>query len=81
VNSTAKAAQEAAKDSEGLAICSLKCAEVYDLDVVDTDIQDAGYCEYTLSNSSNPLADLSIDLLSEYNSVHLPFSISNTATG
>jgi len=51
VNSTAKAAQEAAKDSEGLAICSLKCAEVYDLDVVDTDIQDAGYCEYALSNS------------------------------
>lgn len=45
VTSTAKAAQDAKEDEEGLAICSLKCAEVYDLDVVDTDIQDAGFCE------------------------------------
>jgi prephenate dehydratase len=41
-NSTAKAAQLAAKDSNGLAICSIKCAEVYDLDVIDKNIQDAG---------------------------------------
>ncbi|GAA5987083.1 hypothetical protein JCM10908_001019 [Rhodotorula pacifica] len=42
VNSTAKAAQEAARDPEGMAVCSFKCAEVYDLRVVDRDIQDAG---------------------------------------
>ncbi|GAA5861285.1 hypothetical protein JCM3774_002255 [Rhodotorula dairenensis] len=42
VNSTAKAAQEAARDPEGMAICSYKCAEVYKLRVVDRDIQDAG---------------------------------------
>ncbi|GAA5927249.1 prephenate dehydratase PHA2 [Sporobolomyces koalae] len=47
VNSTAKAAQEAVNDPSGLAICSLKCAEVYDLDVVDTDIQDAGFSNTT----------------------------------
>jgi prephenate dehydratase len=45
VNSTAKAAQEAAEDEEALAICSIKCAEVYDLEVVDTDIQDGGASE------------------------------------
>ncbi|GAA5886592.1 hypothetical protein JCM5296_005340 [Sporobolomyces johnsonii] len=59
VNSTAKAAQEAANDAEGLAICSLKCAEVYDLDVVDTDIQDAGFTNTTrfivLSAPTTPL--------------------------
>lgn len=45
VNSTAKAAQEAAEDEESLAICSIKCAEVYGLEVVDTDIQDGGESE------------------------------------
>ncbi|GAA5964836.1 hypothetical protein JCM3765_005797 [Sporobolomyces pararoseus] len=47
VNSTAKAAQQVLQDPEGLAICSLKCAEVYGLDVVDTDIQDAGFSNTT----------------------------------
>ncbi|GAA5994319.1 prephenate dehydratase PHA2 [Rhodotorula paludigena] len=42
VNSTAQAAQEAVNDLQSLAVCSLKCAEVYDLLAVDTDIQDAG---------------------------------------
>ena len=42
VNSTAKAAQEALEDEEALAICSIKCAEVYGLDVVDRNIQDGG---------------------------------------
>ncbi|GAA5914728.1 hypothetical protein JCM6882_002725 [Rhodosporidiobolus microsporus] len=42
VASTALAAQKAAADPDALAICSIKCAEVYDLAVVDTDIQDAG---------------------------------------
>ncbi|GAA5894408.1 hypothetical protein JCM8208_006226 [Rhodotorula glutinis] len=59
VNSTAQAAREAADDVEGLAICSLKCAEVYDLDVVDTDIQDAGATNTTrfivLAPSALPL--------------------------
>lgn len=48
VNSTAKAAQEAAQDPEGLAVCSYKCAEVYDLRVVDRDIQDAGESEFAV---------------------------------
>ncbi|BGP31302.1 prephenate dehydratase [Rhodotorula toruloides] len=59
VNSTAQAAERAVDDLEALAICSLKCAEVYDLDVVDTDIQDAGEANTTrfivLSHSSVPL--------------------------
>lgn len=46
VNSTAKAAQEAAKDQQGLAICSPKCAQVYGLSVVQTDIQDGGSGEF-----------------------------------
>jgi prephenate dehydratase len=42
-NSTARAAQLALEDDgEALAICSPKCAEVYGLEVVDTDIQDGG---------------------------------------
>ena len=40
VNSTAAAAELASKDVHALAVCSLLCAEVYDLAVVDTDIQD-----------------------------------------
>ncbi|GAA5844006.1 hypothetical protein JCM9279_003701 [Rhodotorula babjevae] len=59
VNSTAQAAREAANDVEGLAICSLKCAEVYGLAVVDTDIQDAGATNTTrfivLAPSTVPL--------------------------
>ncbi|GAA5970718.1 hypothetical protein JCM11641_007410 [Rhodosporidiobolus odoratus] len=59
VASTALAAQHAASDPEALAICSHKCAEVYDLDVVDTDIQDAGAANTTrfiaLSPSHVPL--------------------------
>ncbi|GAA6014885.1 hypothetical protein JCM10207_002212 [Rhodosporidiobolus poonsookiae] len=59
VNSTALAATKALEDPEGLAICSIKCAEVYGLDVVDTDIQDAGATNTTrfiaLSQSSHPL--------------------------
>ncbi|GAA5842418.1 hypothetical protein JCM3766R1_004410 [Sporobolomyces carnicolor] len=62
VTSTAKAAQNAAQDSEGLAICSLKCAEVYELDIVDTDIQDAGFSNTTrficLSKPERSLPDL-----------------------
>lgn len=50
VNSTAQAAREASDDVEGLAICSLKCAEVYDLDIVDRDIQDAGASAYLRSS-------------------------------
>ncbi|BGP15120.1 prephenate dehydratase [Rhodosporidiobolus nylandii] len=42
VASTALAAQHAQSDPEALAICSEKCAEVYDLKVVDRNIQDAG---------------------------------------
>ncbi|GAA5882238.1 hypothetical protein JCM16303_002298 [Sporobolomyces ruberrimus] len=61
VTSTAKAAQDAKEDEEGLAICSLKCAEVYDLDVVDTNIQDAGFSNTTrfiaLSRSDRTLPD------------------------
>ncbi|GAA6010113.1 hypothetical protein JCM11491_005873 [Sporobolomyces phaffii] len=61
VNSTAQAAREAAADREGLAICSIKCAEVYDLDVVDTDIQDAGFSNTTrfiaLSRTDTTLPD------------------------
>lgn len=41
-NSTAKAAQFAVDDEEGLAICSKICAEVYGLTVLDTEIQDGG---------------------------------------
>ncbi|GAA6033629.1 hypothetical protein JCM8097_004357 [Rhodosporidiobolus ruineniae] len=41
VASTALAAQKAAQDLEALAICSLMCAEVYGLEVVDRDIQDS----------------------------------------
>ncbi|GAA5860571.1 hypothetical protein JCM8547_000343 [Rhodosporidiobolus lusitaniae] len=59
VNSTALAATKAAADLEGLAICSLKCAEVYNLRIVDTDIQDAGTANTTrfiaLSPYSVPL--------------------------
>ncbi|GAA6059782.1 hypothetical protein JCM10212_003677 [Sporobolomyces blumeae] len=59
VTSTAKAAQQAASEPEALAICSLKCAEVYNLDVIDTDIQDAGYSNTTrfvaLSRIDTPL--------------------------
>ncbi|GAA6046413.1 hypothetical protein JCM3770_004906 [Rhodotorula araucariae] len=59
VNSTAQAAQEAFDDPEALAICSLKCAEVYDLDIVDKDIQDAGATNTTrfvvLAPSTVPL--------------------------
>ena len=51
VNSTAKAAQEAAQDPEGMAVCSYKCAEVYDLRVVDRDIQDAGESEFAVSGA------------------------------
>ncbi|ORY91558.1 Prephenate dehydratase [Leucosporidium creatinivorum] len=61
VNSTAKAAQEAAEDEEALAICSIKCAEVYGLEVVDTDIQDGGETNTTrfvvISQASTPLPD------------------------
>lgn len=46
VNSTAKAAQEAARDQQGMAVCSYKCAEVYDLRVLDRDIQDAGESKF-----------------------------------
>lgn len=41
-HSTARAAQLASEDHEALAICSIKCAEVYDLEIVDRDIQDGG---------------------------------------
>ncbi|GAA5892342.1 prephenate dehydratase PHA2 [Sporobolomyces salmoneus] len=62
VNSTAKAAQQVLEDAEGLAICSLKCAEVYGLDVVDTDIQDAGFSNTTrficLSKANRVLPDV-----------------------
>ncbi|GAA5984597.1 hypothetical protein JCM5350_008152 [Sporobolomyces pararoseus] len=61
VTSTAKAAQQVLQDPEGLAICSLKCAEVYGLDVVDTDIQDAGFSNTTrficLSKSERILSE------------------------
>lgn len=53
VNSTAKAAQEAVRDPDGLAICSYKCAEVYDLQVVDRDIQDAGESERAVTISED----------------------------
>ncbi|GAA5946380.1 hypothetical protein JCM10213_006547 [Rhodosporidiobolus nylandii] len=59
VASTALAAQHAQSDPEALAICSEKCAEVYDLKVVDRNIQDAGVANTTrfiaLSPSSVPL--------------------------
>ncbi|KAK4055594.1 prephenate dehydratase [Microbotryomycetes sp. JL201] len=42
VTSTAKAALLAKDDNQALAVCSLKCAQVYQLHVIDTDIQDAG---------------------------------------
>lgn len=42
VSSTARAAQRAQLDPHSLAICSPKCADVYKLDVIDTDIQDGG---------------------------------------
>ena len=41
-NSTARAAELARDDGEALAICSIKCAEVYGLTVFDTNIQDGG---------------------------------------
>lgn len=40
INSTAAAAQKAASDPASLAISSRLCAEVYGLDIVDTEIQD-----------------------------------------
>jgi len=40
--STARAAELAAEDETALAICSIKCAEVYDLEIIDRDIQDGG---------------------------------------
>lgn len=50
-NSTARAAQLALEDDgEALAICSPKCAEVYGLEVVDTDIQDGGEGEFSRSD-------------------------------
>ncbi|KAK4057837.1 prephenate dehydratase [Microbotryomycetes sp. JL221] len=47
VTSTAKAALEAQQDDKALAICSLKCSDVYNLHVVDMDIQDAGSANTT----------------------------------
>ncbi|BGP54989.1 hypothetical protein JCM8202_005981 [Rhodotorula sphaerocarpa] len=59
VNSTARAAQEASRDLAGLAICSAQCAQVYDLQVLDREIQDAGAANTTrfvvLALSSTPL--------------------------
>lgn len=52
VNSTARAAQLASEDGEALAICSLKCAEVYGLEVVDTDIQDGGEGAFCLAGEN-----------------------------
>lgn len=46
-NSTARAAELAKEDENALAICSIKCAEVYGLEVVDTDIQDGGAGRYS----------------------------------
>lgn len=40
VNSTALASQYASKNRESAAVCSVMCAELYGLEVVDTDIQD-----------------------------------------
>lgn len=48
VNSTAKAAQEAGRDPEAFAISPIKCADVYGLQVIDRDIQDAGASECRL---------------------------------
>ncbi|GAA5841431.1 hypothetical protein JCM11251_007137, partial [Rhodosporidiobolus azoricus] len=60
VASTALAAQHAAADPEALAVCSITCKEVYGLEVVDTEIQDAGTVNTTrfiaLSHPSVPLA-------------------------
>lgn len=57
--STARAAELAADDIEALAICSIKCAEVYGLEVVDRDIQDGGHTNTTrfvvLSKAGVPL--------------------------
>ncbi|KAM0788884.1 hypothetical protein ACM66B_002968 [Microbotryomycetes sp. NB124-2] len=59
VTSTAKAALLAKDDDQALAVCSLKCAQVYRLQVVDTDIQDAGAGNTTrfivLSKPDDPL--------------------------
>ncbi|SGY79665.1 BQ5605_C008g05191 [Microbotryum silenes-dioicae] len=63
VNSTALAAQKVLQDppEESLAICSIKCAEVYGLRVVDRDIQDGGSANTTrfivLSLGSTPLPE------------------------
>ncbi|SCV70935.1 BQ2448_3697 [Microbotryum intermedium] len=63
VNSTASAAQRVLQDppEESLAICSIKCAEVYGLRVVDKDIQDGGSANMTrfvvLSLSNTPLPE------------------------
>ncbi|KAI5479774.1 chorismate mutase / prephenate dehydratase [Pseudohyphozyma bogoriensis] len=60
VNSTAKAAELAKADEEALAICSIKCSEVYGLEVVDRDIQDGGASNTTrfviISRSDVPLS-------------------------
>ena len=52
VNSTAAAAIAVRDDAEpALAICSHKCAEVYGLQVVDTNIQDGGHCAWPPTSS------------------------------
>ncbi|KAL8290026.1 hypothetical protein RQP46_002965 [Phenoliferia psychrophenolica] len=63
-NSTARAAELARDDGEALAICSIKCAEVYGLTVLDTNIQDGGakFLKPSLTRRSLDVSALAIAL-------------------